>query len=309
MFKALTKNKATPLPLKRSGKKGFKTSPVFVALFIILAIYTIAMFSLLIWAVISSLKKPLDFSNNKLGFPKEIAWDNFSTVFSKFEILINANGSAKTVNLWQMLIYTILYAGGCALISTIVPCAVAYVTAKFKFKFNAVIYGIVIVAMVLPIVGSAPSEMKILKDLGLYDTLWGSWIQKFHFLGMYFLVFYAAFKSFPDTYMEAAYIDGAGEWKTFLQVVMPLVRNTFLTILLIKFIDYWNDFQTPLLYIPSYPTLAVGLFRLTDSTVAALSWVPRKLAACIIILLPIMTLFIIFRDKLMGNLTMGGIKG
>lgn len=309
MFKALTKNKIAPLPLKRSGKKSFKTSPIFVALFIILAIYTIAMFSLLIWAVISSLKKPLDFSNNKLGLPEEIAWDNFSTVFSKFEILINANGSAKTVDLWQMLIYTILYAGGCALISTIVPCAVAYVTAKFKFKFNAVIYGIVIVAMVLPIVGSAPSEMKILKDLGLYDTLWGSWIQKFHFLGMYFLVFYAAFKSFPDTYMEAAYIDGAGEWKTFLQVVMPLVRNTFLTILLIKFIDYWNDFQTPLLYIPSYPTLAVGLFRLTDSTVAALSWVPRKLAACIIILLPIMTLFIIFRDKLMGNLTMGGIKG
>ena len=309
MFKALTKNKVKSLPLKRLGKKKFKTSPLFVVLFIILAVYTVAMFSLLIWAVLNSFKTQLDFRNNVLGLPQEIAWDNFSTVFSKFEIIVNTKGSSKTINIWQMLLYTILYAGGCALISTVVPCAVAYVTAKFKFRFNAVIYGIVIVAMVLPIVGSAPSEMKILKDLGLYDTLWGSWIQKFHFLGMYFLVFYAAFKSFPDTYMEAAYIDGAGEWKTFLQVVMPLVRNTFLTILLIKFIDYWNDFQTPLLYIPSYPTLAVGLYTIGNSTLGALSWVPRKLAACIIILIPIMTLFIIFRDKLMGNLTMGGIKG
>ena len=308
MLKTLTKHKVK-LPLKGISKKRFKTSPLFIVLFIILTVYTVAMFALLIWAVLNSFKSQLDFRNNVLGLPREMAWENFSTVFSNFEMIVNTNGSSKTINIWQMLLYTILYAGGCAVISTVVPCAVAYVTAKFKFRFNAIIYGIVIVAMVLPIVGSAPSEMKILKDLGLYDTLWGSWIQKFHFLGMYFLVFYAAFKSFPDTYMGAAYIDGAGEWKTFLQVVMPLVRNTFLTILLIKFIDYWNDFQTPLLYIPSYPTLAVGLYTIGNSTLGALSWVPRKLAACIIILIPIMMLFIIFRDKLMGNLTMGGIKG
>ena len=142
----------------------------------------------------------------------------------------------------------------------------------------------------------------------MYNTMWGNWIQKFHFLGMYFLVYYAAFKSFPNTYLDAAYIDGAGEWRTFLNVTLPLVRNTFLTILLIRFIDYWNDYQTPLLYIPSYPTLAVGLYNLSNSTVGELSWVPRKVAACLILLLPIMALFIAFRDKLMGSLTMGGSK-
>lgn len=309
MFKLLAKKKTEQLPLRKEGKRKFKTSPLFVVLFLILAVYTVAMFALLLWAVLNSLKTQMDFRSNILGLPKKLAWDNFSTVFANFKMTVNVQGSSKTIDIWQMLLYTILYAGGCAVISTVVPCAVAYVTAKFKFRFNAVIYGIVIVAMVLPIVGSAPSEMKILKDLGLYNTIWGSWIQKFHFLGMYFLVFYAAFKNFPDTYTEAAYIDGAGEWKTFLQVVLPLVRNTFLTVLLIKFIDYWNDYQTPLLYIPSYPTLAVGLYSIGNSTVSALSWVPSKLAACIIILVPIMILFILFGKKLMGNLTMGGIKG
>lgn len=296
--------------LKALNKKKNKTSPLFVILFIVLLLYTVAMFALLIWALLNSLKTQMDFRTNVLGFPKKLAFENFSIVFSKFSMVINsATGGQKFVNIWLMLLYTVLYAGGCALISTAVPCAVAYVTAKFNFKFNAVIYGIVIVSMVLPIVGSAPSEMKILKDLGLYNTLWGSWIQKFHFLGMYFLVFYAAFKSFPNTYMEAAYIDGAGEWRVFGSIVLPLVRNTFLTVLLIKFIDYWNDFQTPLLYIPSYPTLAVGLYSLGNSTIPDMNWVPRKLAACLIVLIPIMTLFIIFRNKLMGNLTMGGIKG
>ncbi len=292
-------------------KKVNKTNPLYVALFAILLTYTIAMFLLLLWAVITSLKFQIDFRTNVLGFPSEKfgwAFENFSIVFSKFQSIVISNGQQKYVDFWGMLTNTMLYAGVGSIISAFVPCIVAYVTAKFDYKFNTVLYGIVIVAMVLPIVGSAPSEMQILKELGIYNTIWGNWIQKFHFLGMYFLVYYAAFKSFPSTYMEAAYIDGASEAHVFFKVVFPLVRNTFFTVLVIKFIELWNDYQSPLLYLPGYPTLAVGLFNLGNSTVGELSWVPRKMAACIILLIPVLSLFIAFKDKLMGNLTMGGIK-
>ena len=285
---------------------------MYSVIFVFLMSYTLIMGLLLAWGVSTSLKHLLDFRNNTVGLPNMeygLAWENFTIVFSKFETIVMSGGQQKYIDFWGMLTNTVLYAGVGALISSIVPCLVAYVCVKTDFKFNGVIYGIVIVSMVLPIVGSAPSEMKILKDLGLYNTMYGNWIQKFHFLGMYFLVYYAAFKSFPNTFLDAAYIDGAGEWRTLLHVTLPLVRNTFLTIMLIRFIDYWNDYQTPLLYIPSYPTLAVGLYNLGNSTVGEMSWVPRKVAACIILLLPIMTLFITFRDKLMGSLTMGGIKG
>ncbi|MBR5569673.1 MAG: carbohydrate ABC transporter permease [Oscillospiraceae bacterium] len=288
------------------------SSPMYGIICTVLLVYSLMMALLLAWGISTSLKHLLDFRTNKVGLPNMefgLAWENFEIVFEKFETIVMSGGRQQYVNFWGMLNNTLLYAGVGALISSIVPCLVAYVCAKTDFKFNGVIYGIVIVSMVLPIVGSAPSEMKMLKDLGIYNTMYGNWIQKFHFLGMYFLVYYAAFKSFPNTYLDAAYIDGAGEWRTLLHVTLPLVRNTFLTILLIRFIDYWNDYQTPLLYIPSHPTLAVGLFNLGNSTVGELSWVPRKVAACIILLLPIMTLFITFRDKLMGSLTMGGIKG
>ncbi len=298
--------------LKRQSGRLKQSSPLYTVLLLVLVAYALVMTALLAWSVVTSLKYMMDFRNNTLGLPDSqfgIAWENYSIVFSEFKAIVLAGGQQKYVDFAAMFMNTMLYAGVGAVISAIIPCVVAYVCAKFDFKFNSVIYGIVIVAMVLPIVGSAPSEMKILKDLGIYNTIYGTWIQKWHFLGMYFLVYYAAFKGFPNTYMEAAYIDGAGEWRVLISVVMPLIRNTFLTILLLRFIDYWNDFQTPLLYIPSYPTLAVGLYNLGNSTVGALNWVPRKMAACLILLAPIMTLFIIFKDKLMGNLTMGGIKG
>lgn len=296
----------------RPRNKRDSSSPVYAVLMIALSAYAIIMLSLLAWALITSLKQQIDFRTNVLGLPNMkfgLAWENYSIVFKEFKLIVMAGGQQKYINFWEMLINTILYAGVGAFISALVPCLVAYVCAKFDYKFNAIIYGIVIVAMVLPVVGSAPSAMKILQDLGIYNTIYGTWIQKFHFLGMYFLVYYASFKGFSNTYLEAAYIDGAGEWRVLFSVVLPLVRNTFLTILLIRFIEYWNDFQTPLLYIPSYPTLSVGLYNLGNSTVGALNWVPRKMAACIILLVPIMSLFIAFKDKLMGNLTMGGIKG
>ena len=136
------------------NKKVNKTNPLYVALFAILLTYTIAMFLLIIWAVITSFKFQIDFRTNVLGLPSEKfgwAFENFSIVFSKFQSIVISNGQQKYVDFWGMLTNTMLYAGVGSLISAFVPCIVAYVTAKFDYKFNTVLYGIVIVAMVLPI--------------------------------------------------------------------------------------------------------------------------------------------------------------
>lgn len=289
-----------------------KDTWLFVILFVVLFLYAALMIGLLCWAFFTSVKSQIEFRNNKIWIPHghiwQWSWSNIGMVFQHFSMPVFANGTMRTVNFWQMLLYTLLYAGVGAFILTVVPCLVAYVTAKYKFRFNAVIYGIVIVTMALPIVGAAPSEIRMLKLLGMYNTIWGNWIQKLHFLGMYFLVFYAAFKSVPNEYMEAAYVDGAGEYQVLFTIMLPLIRTTFSAVMLIKFIDLWNDYQTPLLYLPSYPTLAVGLYSLGESTSAIMSRVPMRMAACMILMAPILVLFIAFRNQLMGNLTMGGVK-
>ena len=163
--------------------------------------------------------------------------------------------------------------------------------------------------MVLPIVGSLPSEIRMAKALGLFDKFYGLWLMKANFLGLYFLVFHGIFKTLPMAYTEAAKIDGAGNLAVLLRIILPLVRNTFFTIMLINFIAFWNDYQTPLIYMPSYPTIALGMFYMASTTENGLSTVPMRMTGAMLMLIPILVLFLCFHKRLLGNLTVGGLKG
>ena len=281
-------------------------------LFAGLAVYAAILLCITLWGIGSSLKTIENFNEDKAGFPSGApwrwAWNNFTYVFENFFITVTNTSGVKKVWLENMLVNTPLYAGGGAFLQAFVPCFVAYLTAKFPYKFSKVVYMIVIVAITLPIVGADPSAIKLMQDLGLYDTIAGNWIQKFNFLGMYFLVFYATFKGIPNDYAEAAYVDGASETCVYFKVIFPLVVNTFLTVFLIKFIELWNDYQSPLLYLPSHPTLALGVYTLTSTTLQGFNNVPVRMATCVIMVIPVLILFVAFKDKLLKNVSMGGIK-
>jgi ABC-type glycerol-3-phosphate transport system permease component len=256
----------------------------------------------------TSLKLQEDFRVNKVGFPNPLVFDNFKTIWDNFMVARMINGVRREIYVEQMLVYTVLYTVGGAFFSTLAVLLTSYAVAKFNNIFSKIIYFIVITTMILPIVGAAPSEISLLRALGLYNTIYGSWIQKFNFLGLYFLVMHATFRGIPKEYWEAAYIDGAGKWRTLLSIILPLVKNVLFTIMLIKFIDLWNDYQTPLLYLPSYPTLAFGVYELSIATNQALSYIPVRLAGCMMLLIPILIVFFIFKNKIMGNISIGGIK-
>jgi multiple sugar transport system permease protein len=130
-----------------------------------------------------------------------------------------------------------------------------------------------------------------------------------NFLGMYFLIFYGGFKALPMAYSEAAKIDGAGNMDVLVKIILPLVKNTFFTIFILHFIAFWNDYNTPLVYMPSYPTIAYGLYFVTNNSVNGMSATPMRMAASMLMLIPILVLFLTFHKRLLGNLTVGGIKG
>ena len=180
--------------------------------------------------------------------------------------------------------------------------------SRFNFRIGKVIYGAVIVTMMLPIVGSAPSEISITQALGIYDTFIGAWIQKASFIGLYFLIFYDSFRFIPKDYVEAATLDGAGEFTIFFKIMLPLVKNTFVMVFLLLFIEYWNDYQTPLLYLPTHPTVMYATQQLSQKGESGYG-TPMKMASCIVVAIPLIVLFSVFSDKIMGDLTVGGVKG
>ncbi len=294
--------------LAHRKKKREKLSPLSIVIVIFLILYCFILLFLLGWGLLSSFKDyRTDFRINPVGWPTKFTFDNFVTVYSRFSISIH-NGN-DSVSFPMLFLYGFLYSFGCAFAATLIPCITSYLCAKFNYKLSKIIYLIVVIAMILPIVGSLPAEIAMAKRLGLYNQIWGTWILKANFLGMYFIVFYNYFKSLPNAYIEAAKIDGAGNMRILLQLILPMARPIFLTVMLINFITFWNDYQVPLIYLPDYPTIAVGMYNMAFLTTNEISNVPCRCAAAALMLLPVLIIFLAFHKKLLGNLTMGGIKG
>ena len=292
----------------RTGATKTAFSPLTVVLLIVLTLYALTLIGLLFWAVITSFKSQAEFRINILGFPDKWVW-NYGEVFRSFQVSVMAEDGTRYVSMGGMILNSVIYSFGCAIASTMTPCITAYLCAKFPFRFSKVVYFIVIVTMALPIVGSLPSELLVARTFGIYDRIWLLWIMKANFLGIYFLVFHAEFKSIPKEYTEAAKIDGAGNFTILFRIMLPLVRNTIFVIMLIKFIEFWNDYQTPLVFLPSYPTLAYGVFTLATTSVNNMSTVPMRMASAVMMLIPILVVFLIFQKKIMSNVSVGGIKG
>lgn len=296
--------------MQKENAKVLKTkfSPFTIVLLIVLAVYVLSMFTLIGWALTTSFKSPNDFRTNAIGMPEKFVW-NYTFVYTKFYVSVLTESGMEVVYMETMFVYSILYSLGCAFFQTLVPCITAYLCARFNYKFSKIVYTAVIVVMILPIVGSLPAELQMAKNTGLYDSIWGLWIMKANFLGMYFLVFYDGFKGLSMTYTEAAKIDGASNMHILLAIVLPLVKNIFFTVMLVNFIGFWNDYQVPLLYMPSYPTVAYGMYNMANTRENNLSSVPMRMTGAMLMFIPIFTLFLIFQKRLLGNLTVGGIKG
>lgn len=273
----------------------------------ILVLYALIIVVFLVWAFLTSFKDKFYFYNVDMIVPapfKDWAWNNYLIAWEGFAYTMQ-NGQ-KTNALTQVY-NTIVYALGGAMMHTIATCMVAYIVAKYKYWFCEVVYVFVIFAMVIPIIGSAPATLVLLRSLGLYDNLAGPLVTNFSFVNMHFLIFYAAFKGISNEYTEAATIDGAGELTIFVRVILPLVMPVFSTIVLIQVIAMWNDFQFAFMYMPNHPTLAYSVLYVMKRSPKTDS-VPLKFACGMILALPILFVFIIFRNKIMGNVTMGGVK-
>jgi ABC-type glycerol-3-phosphate transport system permease component len=174
---------------------------------------------------------------------------------------------------------------------------------------SSVMYFLAMFMITVPIVGALPSEMQVIRTLGFYNQLWSVFLLKFTFGNIYFLLLYEAIKGIPKDYKEAAQVDGASQLRIMLQIMLPMVRNIIGSIFLIQFIAFWNDYQTPLIYLPAVPNVSVGVMNFAFSTKGEIAYEPYKLAACLVVMLPILAVFIVFQKTLLGSLSEGGIKG
>lgn len=284
----------------------------FVAVFAyaVLILYSLIIIYLLFFAVITALKNNYDFTNdhNIFGLPNvgkyALSLENFQNAVEYMKIQIRGREYA---GVFAQFIYALMYAFGCTIANVFSKVFAAYFCSKFKTKFGRILYVVSVVAMILPVVGTMASTIRIMRLLNIYNTYQGIVLYNASFWGPYFLVFYAAFKGIPDTYAEAARMDGAGHFMIFFRIHIPLIAPTIFAVAILQFIMFWNDYQTPLVYLESMPTISYGLYRF--STTSHADNAPALLSASLLVCIPIVILFVLFKNMIMQNMTAGGIKG
>lgn len=289
-----------------------KASVVTVSIFVLLIVYILGLFIPIVWAIVVSFMNKNDYANyfgvlRAFSSGVRYTFDNYAFSWQNLKVLTTT--TEMEYGIPDLLLNSVFYAVGSAFAFTLCPVIVAYLSARFKYAFSKILYSFVLITMTLPIVGSMASEITMLHNLGLYDTLPAVFILRFNFLSIYFLILHAQFSSIPQEYTEAAKVDGASNLRIMFQIVIPQSFNTIVTVFILSFISYWNDYQVPLLYFPSYPTAAFGIYDFVQNASPEGNFIPIQLAATLIMALPIVIVFIIFNKKLRVSVAMGGIKG
>ncbi len=287
---------------KTSKTLSFKKYPIFSVIGITLCtIFSLMLIVPLFWALISSFKSVIDFSRNPLSFPKAWLFENYVHAVSFIEV----RGNNLIDMLWNTISYTLLY----ATLPLIADIATAYCCARYKSKWGGIMYWVVIMMMIIPIVGSTGSSLDVSRMIGAYDNplVAAIWQMK-PGGGSRFLVCYSLFKGIDKAYSEAAFIDGAGNWKVFLTIMIPLAKNILMVYWVTSLIGYWNDWQAAMVYFPSFPTIAYGIWQVQGKAGESAN-IPSHLAGCVILAVPMLFLFAAIKEHLIGKISFGGLKG
>lgn len=304
------KTKAGALPLKRKkvaegnvlAQRTFSERIVFAIVFIIFCIHSFMLIFPTAWMIVTSFKDGWEYmiSDNPFALPAE--W-KFTNYIDAFKVLNNGN-----VTFTNMIFNSVWYTFVVTALQAIVPAITGYCLSKYKFALRQVIFTCAIVSMTMPIVGAGAAFMKLIGILQIYDTPLYPIVCNLGGFGGSFLVYYGFFKSVSWNYAEAAMMDGANPFTVFFKIMLPMAMPVILTYAITGAIGTWNDFSTMILYLPSYPTLASGLYLYVGGNDISDKY-PVYFAGLIISMIPTLVLFCACSSKIMTSISLGGLKG
>lgn len=229
-------------------------------------------------------------------WPNPWNWSNYSKAFTQVPLLLWFKNSAM---------YSIL-ATVFMLLSSI---PAAYVLAKVKFRFaNAIFLGIIVAMLLPPQVTIVPIYIMWAK-LGLTGTLWPLILP--NLLGDAFSIFLLRqfFLTIPREYLDAARVDGCGEWGALLRIIIPMARPGIAASGIFLFFKAWNDYFGPLLYTSENPSawpVSYGLATFHGSH--GTDW-GTTMAVTMLVTIPVVIIFFFAQRTFVEGITLTGVKG
>ena len=258
----------------------------------------------LVWIVVASTKSNADlFSSFGLWFA-----DDFNLVQNLQDVFTSQGG---VFNKWlrNSVIYAVVSAVGAAVLATMA----GYAFAKFRFPGGSLLFSIILGAIMIPSTALAIPTYLLFSKVDLVNTMWAvilpSLVSPF---GVYLMRVYAE-GAVDSSLLEAARVDGAGEGRIFLSVVLRLLAPGFVTVLLFQLVATWNNYFLPLIMLNSsdlYP-LTVGLAQWQATSAAgsgSQALFSTVITGSLVSIIPLVVAFLLLQRYWQSGLTAGGVK-
>jgi multiple sugar transport system permease protein len=260
----------------------------------IIVIYCLAPFY---WMLVSAFRRPNDQGENT-WLPSPFSLENFRGVFG------------PGVGFGRSLLNSLVVAGVTTVLTLIVGTFAAYTLARLNFRFKNVVAGIIIATSMFPVISLIVPLMKLFTEIGWINTYQAMILPSLSFalpLAVWTLATF--FRQMPKELEEAAMVDGLTRGQAFRKVILPLAAPGMFTTAIITFIAAWNEFAIALAMTndAEMQTATVAISRFTGTT-GFDSPFGTKMAAGVIVTVPLVIVVLIFQRRIIAGLTAGGVK-
>ena len=278
-----------------------------------LAVVCLVQLYLVIWMIYSSVKDDIDMFISLFGLPKSgnFHWENYSNVFKLIRVELYVPGEGYvSYGISTLVGNSILLAAVMPIQGLLVGTITAYIFAKYRFVGRGLMLKINYFIMIFPIVGGLASSLKVNYFLGRYDNLVMMCITGAHpFTGMGLLIQMSFYNAIPNEMMEAAQIDGAGHMQTYFHIHFPLMFPTIMLYYVLAVFGAWNDYMTPLIWLPSLPNVALGIYQFQYDAAKYAATLPQVLAAFVMMSIPSVIFYLCNQKLIVSKMVMSGLKG
>ncbi|MCA1305945.1 carbohydrate ABC transporter permease [Microbacterium esteraromaticum] len=263
----------------------------------VLAIWSIVVILPMLWTLVGSFKTTKEIFASPFGLPADWNFDNYVNAWVKN-------------NFGGMFLNTVIVVGVALVLVMVLGAMCAYVLARFALPGSRVIYYLMLAGLTFPVFLAIVPLFFILQGMGLLNSLPGLIITYVAF-ALPFTVFFlfSFFKSLPYEIQEAAYVDGAGEWRTFFQVMLPMAKPGMAAIAIMNFLGLWNQFLLPISLNTNQDNyvLSQGMANFASAAGYQVDF-GAMFAAVIITIVPVLVVYVLFQRQLQGSVSQGTSK-
>lgn len=282
------KNKRDSTKRKKSIKR--------TILYIILSLFAIVNVYPIVWMAINSFKSEDEFATNQFGLPDIFVFENY----------VNAWNIANLGVLFKNSLFICITA---TIITVLIGALASYFLARFNFKMSKWILSFFIFGLLIPIHATLVPMFILMRNLGLLDTpitLLFPYIA-FH-LPITIFILTSFMKAFPKDIEESAIMDGAGIFRIFWSIILPMSRPALATVIILNFIYNWNEFSFALVLIndPGLQTLPLGLANFAGQFTTNYG---AQMAGLTMSLVPIVIFYLFLEKEIVQGMTSGAVKG